>query len=148
MENNKKDLIISYNSVRGMAASMEAQMRERCIVIDNAFAKPKSRAAIQDGDPRVAEILAAAHDARRIFIFLGKVDSGALAIAEFCATRLAEHAARMHFVLCPHELEEKRSVLAALGFSDAPQSVFEDTAYRIGAQCNEWPYLFGLAAME
>lgn len=148
MKNKEKDLIISYNPVRGMESAMEAQMREQCVVIDNAFAKPKSRAAIQDGDPRVAEILMAAQDARRIFVFLGKVDSGALAIAEFCATRLVEHAARMHFVLCPHELEEKREMLAALGFSDSQQNVFEDAAFRVGAQCNEWPYLFGLAAME
>jgi hypothetical protein len=117
-------------------------------VYDNAFAKPKARRAVSLDDPHMREVYEARHDVSRILVFLGKMDSGSGEIAHFFATTFSDVREKLHFVLCPHELEEKENLLRSLGFSDAQWSVFFDPEHRAGKQCNEWPLLYGEAMRQ
>ena len=116
--------------------------------MDNSFAKPKSRDKVLKHHPRVQEALSLRHEVDRIIVFLGKVDSGALEIADFVHAEYADVRHKLYFVLCPHDPEEKKAWLASHGYPSECYCVFEDHPYRAGEQCLEWPALFGEAMKE
>ena len=141
-------MIISYNLVRDINPEFERIMREMCHVLDNAFLKPKSCIPVRFDHPRVEEAYDLRHEVDRIIVFLGKKESGSMQIAEFVANAFLEERDKVHFVLCPHDREEKKKLLCLLGFSTAQYSVFEDYEYRSSQQCHEWPAIFGEAMKQ
>lgn len=148
LNNSKQVIIVSYNPIRLLSPEAETFLRSVTRVYDNAFVKPKAQQAVSLDDPHMLDVYTARHDASRIIVFLGKMDSGSGEIAYFFATTFSDVREKLHFMLCPHELAEKENLLRSLGFSDAQWSVFFDPEHRAGRQCNEWSALYGEAMRQ
>ena len=128
----------TYNRMRGLTRKQRAFMRRRVTLREFSFIQPKMRRTMTMDDPNVRAICEERHQFRFNFIFGGKVSSGTPDIFEFIAEHCKDALHTFWLLLCPHELEEKREHLIALGFLESQFIVFTDDYFKRGEQCNEF----------
>ena len=136
----------TYNSVRGLTQAQETFLREHVTLRERSFIQPKGRRKMTIVDPNVRAICEERHKFRFNLLFMGKVPSGSLdnakGIAELCEGSLED----FWLLLCPHELEEKRTYFIALGFLESQFIEFTDEYFERDEQCNEFLALLKLFA--
>jgi hypothetical protein len=116
---------------------------QKVLIVVQAFTKDgkKSPEFVVQEDAGWQKILEHKNILERVIIFLGKYESGTREIILRAAEDFADKKEVLFFILCPHELKEKRVLLRGLGFSESQWTEFKDNKH----PCEESPQLLGYA---
>ncbi len=101
----------------------------------------KSPDYVTHDNPGWLRILKQKYSLEQLIIFTGKYSSGSEKIIYQVAEDFSDKKEVPLFVLCPHELEEKRMLIKNLGFGEHQMREFCDYKY----PCEESPILLGYA---
>jgi hypothetical protein len=101
----------------------------------------KSPEYVCKDNPGWQRILACKNSLEQLTLFTGKYESGSEKIIYRAAEDFQDKKEILQFILCPHELEEKRALIKNLGFDTNQIREFKDYNY----PCEESPILLGYA---
>jgi hypothetical protein len=101
----------------------------------------KSPKFVRKENPGWQRILSHKETLEQLILFLGKYESGSEEIIYRVAEDFSDKKEVPLFILCPHELEEKRALLRKLGFPEDRWKEFNDYIH----PCLESPLLMGYA---
>lgn len=129
---NLRKIVISYNAI-GPYADLTVVSRPKgdALVIPFMFCpnrnpKNKGEAAVHENDRLFKTFLRHVDDSslESIDVFIGKVDSGSLAMIRLFRRLLPDHWSKIFWVVCDCELEQKLELLENFGVPRCSESVY------------------------
>ena len=130
--------VISYNAIPPYNKGEIVINGRRVLIFPNTF-NPKSPLSVLPTDPNWSLLLRYRDELRKIIIFAGKKESGALEIIDLAVRSFHNKKEILFFILCDHEIREKIERLAQYGIHQKQYICFSDSHDR----CYETPFLLG-----
>jgi len=130
--------VLSYNLIRPYGKGIEIINGEKVLVLSETF-NPKSPENVLETDKNWSVLIKHKDELKKVIIFAGKKESGALEIISLAARSFEDKKDILFFVLCDHDLEEKKELLKKSGFLEMQYISFSDSNER----CYETPFLLG-----
>ncbi len=124
--------ILTYNPFYGKYFPHIIQKnKKKILVLPCTFNQTKNPADkspenVTVSDPHYQLLLRHITSIEHIVIFIGKASSGALSIIELLCTHLKAHKAKFFFILCDHNLNQKKQCLEKHRISKKRYLTFKD----------------------
>lgn len=136
--------VITYNSFESFTDFPEYEKginkikSKSVLLLPNCF-NPKSPISVRSDDTQWKTLMRHYDTLEKVIIFAGKKSSGSLEIIKLAVQTFRDKKHILEFILCDHDLEEKKLLLTELGITPTQYSVFID-GFEI---CRETKHLIG-----
>lgn len=132
--------VVSYNALPLCQALASTEPRVLCF--DRMF-NPKGIASVNQNDPVYKKLVYHHEYYKKIIIFCGKKSSGSCSIPPLFLEENRIDRNILFFVLCSHDLDEKKRVLQNYTVPKNNWMYFHDHEYVDNNPCDEDPILLG-----
>ena len=116
---NLKVAVVSYNELAFYSREILRVAGILVLVLHRAFTKDgkKGPEFVRRDDSQWQKVLSAKDELSDVVLFVGKKDSGGVAMIHRACEDFADRPHKLFFVICQHEIEEKNAVLDSYGIS-------------------------------